>query len=206
MRKSMQKLIRIVIVLTLILVLFGCATPSRTVSRITSDTQTDLSGRWNDTDARLTAEAMISDVLSRSWLRQFLLANARVPVVVVGDVRNLSSEHIDTTPFISDIERELINSGEVRFVAGDEVRTQIRAERLDQQTQAREDTIARLGAEIGADYLLRGLISSTVDAVDGLRAVAYKITLELISIETNEKVWIGDKEIKKLIEQSNLRW
>ncbi len=202
----MQKLIRIVIVLTLILVLFGCATPSRTVSRITSDTQTDLSGRWNDTDARLTAEAMISDVLSRSWLRQFLLANARVPVVVVGDVRNLSSEHIDTTPFISDIERELINSGEVRFVAGDEVRTQIRAERLDQQTQAREDTIARLGAEIGADYLLRGLISSTVDAVDGLRAVAYKITLELISIETNEKVWIGDKEIKKLIEQSNLRW
>ena len=202
----MQKLIRIVIVLTLILVLFGCATPSRTVSRITSDTQTDLSGRWNDTDARLTAEAMISDVLSRSWLRQFLLANARVPVVVVGDVRNLSSEHIDTIPFISDIERELINSGEVRFVAGDEVRTQIRAERLDQQTQAREDTIARLGAEIGADYLLRGLISSTVDAVDGLRAVAYKITLELISIETNEKVWIGDKEIKKLIEQSNLRW
>jgi len=202
----MQKLIRIVIVLTLILVLFGCATPSRTVSRITSDTQTDLSGRWNDTDARLTAEAMISDVLSRPWLRQFLLANARVPVVVVGDVRNLSSEHIDTTPFISDIERELINSGEVRFVAGDEVRTQIRAERLDQQTQAREDTIARLGAEIGADYLLRGLISSTVDAVDGLRAVAYKITLELISIETNEKVWIGDKEIKKLIEQSNLRW
>ena len=202
----MQKLIRIVIILTLILVLFGCATPSRTVSRITSDTQTDLSGRWNDTDARLTAEAMISDVLSRPWLRQFLLANARVPVVVVGDVRNLSSEHIDTTPFISDIERELINSGEVRFVAGDEVRTQIRAERLDQQTQAREDTIARLGAEIGADYLLRGLISSTVDAVDGLRAVAYKITLELISIETNEKVWIGDKEIKKLIEQSNLRW
>ena len=202
----MQKLIRIVIVLTLILVLFGCATPSRTVSRITSDTQTDLSGRWNDTDARLTAEAMISDVLSRPWLRQFLLANARVPVVVVGDVRNLSSEHIDTTPFISDIERELINSGEVRFVAGDEVRTQIRAERLDQQTQAREDTIARLGAEIGADYLLRGVITSTVDAVYGLQAVAYKITLELISIETNEKVWIGDKEIKKLIEQSNLRW
>ena len=202
----MQKLIRIVIVLTLILVLFGCATPSRTVSRITSDTQTDLSGRWNDTDARLTAEAMISDVLSRPWLRQFLLANARVPVVVVGDVRNLSSEHIDTTPFISDIERELINSGEVRFVAGDEVRTQIRAERLDQQTQAREDTIARLGAEIGADYLLRGVISSTVDAIDGLQAVAYKITLELISIETNEKVWIGDKEIKKLIEQSKLRW
>jgi PBP1b-binding outer membrane lipoprotein LpoB len=29
--------------------------------------------------------------------------------------------------------------------------------------------------------------------------VAYQINLELTNIETNEKVWIGQKQIKKLV-------
>lgn len=190
----------------LMFLLIGCATPGITVERTDPRLQTDLSGRWNDTDARLTAEAMISDVLSRPWLNRFESQNNRIPVVIVGDVRNLSSEHIDTIPFIRDMERELINSGAIRFVAGDAARQQIRDERLDQQVHAREETVARLGAETGADFMLQGTIVSTVDAVSGLRAVAYKVNLELISIETTEKVWIGDKEIKKIIEQSSTRW
>lgn len=54
--------------------------------------------------------------------------------------------------------------------------------------------------------MLQGSISSTTDAIDGLRAVAYQVNMELISIETNEIVWIGTKEIKKLIEQRRSRW
>lgn len=188
------------------LVLAGCSTPSRTVERTAADAQIDLSGRWNDTDARLVAEEMIDDVLARPWLNRFSADQGRPPVVVVGDVRNLSSEHIDTTPFIRDIERELINSGMVRFVAGEQARQQIRAERMDQQTQAREETVARLGAETGADFMLRGTISSTVDAIEGMRAIAYAVNMELIHIESNEIVWIGNKEIKKLIEQRRSRW
>ncbi len=190
----------------MLIIITGCATPSRTVQRTAADAQIDLSGRWNDTDARLVAEEMIDDVMARPWLSRFTQAQNREPVVIVGDVRNLSSEHIDTTPFIRDMERELINSGMVRFVAGEEARAQIRRERMDQQTQADEATVARLGAETGADFMLQGSISSTVDAIDGMRAVAYQINLELISIQTNEKVWIGNKEIKKLIEQRRARW
>ncbi len=198
---------RVILVLTaLAVVLGGCATPSRTVQRTAADEQIDLSGRWNDTDARLVAEEMIDDVLARPWLDRFASSSGRPPVVIVGEVRNLSSEHIDTTPFIRDIERELINSGMVRFVAGDRVREQLRAERMDQQTQAREDTVSRLGAETGADFMLSGTISSTVDAIEGARAVAYSVNMDLINIESAEIVWIGNKEIKKLIEQSRTRW
>ena len=194
------------VVVVSILVFGGCATPTRTVQRTAADEQIDLSGRWNDTDARLVAEEMIDDVLSRPWLNRFSSSRQREPVVIVGDVRNLSSEHIDTTPFIRDIERELINSGMVRFVAGEQAREQIRSERMDQQTQAREETISRLGAETGADFMMRGSISSTVDAIEGVRAVAYSVNMELIDIESNEIVWIGNKEIKKLIEQRRTRW
>lgn len=191
-----------------LLVLFtvSCASPGRTVQRTATDTQTDLSGRWNDTDSRLVAEEMIDDVLSRPWLNRFNSAEGREPVVIVGTVRNRSSEHIDTTTFINDMERELVNSGMVRFVAASEAREELREERMDQQTQASQETIARLGDETGADFMLQGSISSIVDAVEGERAVFYQVDMELIDIQTNEKVWLGSKEIKKVIEQSKRSW
>jgi uncharacterized protein (TIGR02722 family) len=191
---------------SLLLFLAGCATPSRSVQRTSSDTQTDLSGRWNDTDARLVAEEMVDDMLNRPWLDRFSGEEGREPVVIVGTVRNQSSEHIDTSIFITDIERELINSGMVRFVATAEAREEIRGERMDQQTQASEETIARLGEETGADFMMQGSISSTIDAVEGERAVFYQVDMELIRIQSNEKVWIGSKEIKKLIEQRRARF
>lgn len=191
--------------LTVGLLLAGC-TSTRSVTRTASDTTTDLSGRWNDTDARLVAEEMVSDVLNRPWLPRFEEAEGRQPVVVVLGVRNLSSQHIDTTALIRDIERELINSGMVRFVAGGAVREAVRTERMDQQTQASEETVRRLGEEVGADFLMRGTISSSVDAVDGTASLFYQVDMELIDIETNEKVWIGSKEIKKIIERRRIRF
>jgi len=184
----------------------SCATPSRTVSRVSSDTQIDLSGRWNDTDAQMVAEAMVTDVLKRPWLTDFNKAGKKKPVVIVGVIRNRSSEHIDTDMFTKSIERELINSGKVSFVASDKERESLRKERMDQQGEANPDTIKRLGMETGADFMMQGIITSTTDAVEGKKAVSYKTDLELISIETNEKVWIGTKQIKKVIEQAKSRF
>ena len=48
-------------------------------------------------------------------------------------------------------------------------------------------------------YMLFGIINSTVDQYNKEKVVNYKVNLELANLETNEKVWIGDKEIKKYI-------
>jgi uncharacterized protein (TIGR02722 family) len=191
----------------------GCAifavascSSSRTVTRISSDTQIDLSGRWNDTDSQLVAEAMIGDVLRRPWISDFTTEEKRKPVVIVGDVRNRSHEQIETLVFTKSLEKELINSGMVRFVASEAEREGVRAERMNQQTDASPETMKRLGQETGADFYLGGIITSATDRVDGERVVFYKVNLELINMETNEKVWIGDKEIKKLIEQSRYKF
>lgn len=190
----------------LALVLASCSTlPSRTVDRVAVDTATDLSGRWNDTDSQEVSVAMIEDVMRRPWLADFNKENGRKPVLIVGEVRNRSTEHIETLVFTKSLERELINSGKVRFVASKQERDGVRTERLDQQTESAVDTAKRLGQETGADFLLSGVITSIVDAVEGQRAVYYKVNLELIHIETNEKVWIGEKQIKKLISQSRYK-
>ena len=193
------------LVVAITLFFSGCAT-GPTVTRTASDEVIDLSGRWNDTDSRLTAETMVASMLSGAWLERFNSEEGRPPVVIVGTVRNKSSEHIDADTFIKDIERELVNSGKVTFVAAGAAREELREEREDQQSNATQSTAAALAAETGADFMMQGVITSQTDAIEGKRATLYKVDMELIGLESNQKVWIDTKEIKKLVEQKKNSW
>lgn len=191
--KKMRQLILLGMVATLS---FAC---SRTVTRISSDQQVDLSGRWNDTDSKLVAEEMINDVLGRPWLNNFSNAEGRKPVVIVGVVQNKSSEHIESETFIKDLEREFVNSGTIRVVQNSQFREKMRQERAEQNEFATPETQAKWGKELGADFMMFGVITSITDSYKKEKVVSYKINLELANLESNEKVWIGDKEIKKYI-------
>lgn len=185
---------------------FGLAACNPKVTRVSSEEVTDLSGNWNDTDSRLVSEEMIQDVLSRPWLSRYNRQAGKAPTVIVGTVRNLSHEHINTRTFVRDLERALINSGEVDFVASANERGEIRSERRDQDLHAREDTRKAMGREIGADFMLQGSINTIVDAVKGEQARFYQVDLTLIDLESNRKVWVGQKKIKKTVEKSGFRF
>ena len=186
-----------VFILLMVFALLACT--QRSVTRVSPDQQIDLSGRWNDTDAKMVAEEMIKDVLSRPWISDFNRANNDKPVVIIGAVANKSSEHIESETFIKDIEREFINSGMVRVVQNSVFREKLREERAQQGEFASIETQSKWGKELGADFMMFGVITSTVDSYNKEKVVNYKTNLELTSIETTEKVWIGDKEIKKYI-------
>ena len=186
--------------LILIFIVGGCASTS--VKRIEIDETVDLSGRWNDTDSRLVSEEMINDVMSRDWVEKFRRENkGNAPTVIVGTVRNRSDEHINTRTFVKDLERALINSGEIEFVASSGERDEIREERKDQASHASEKTAKEEGEEIGADFMLKGSINTITDRIEGKQVRYYQVNLELIHIETNKKVWIGEKKIKKVVKQ-----
>jgi len=189
----------------LVLLALGCG-GGKTVTRLDTESVTDLSGKWNDTDSRLVAEEMISDCLTRPWLTDFAAAKGAKPVVTVGTIRNLTSEHIAMETFISDFERELINNGQVKFVASGDNRAEIRQERQEQQEFASRETAKKLREETGADFILQGAIKTITDQEGGKRVVFYQTDLELINVETMEKVWIGDKKIKKGIAQGKTKW
>ena len=197
---------RLAFSLIIAVALAGLSACGQTVTRVESDTVTDLSGNWNDTDSRLVADEMIQDALSQSWLTRFNREQGKPPTVIVGEVRNLSHEHINTRTFISDMERALINSGEVEFVASSEERQEIRDERKDQDLHASEETRKAMGQEIGADFMLKGSINTIIDAVSGEQVRFYQVDLTLIDLANNRKVWVGQKKIKKTIEKGGLRW
>ena len=189
----------------LALSILGCG-ESKTVTRVEPDQAIDLSGDWNDTDSRMVAEEMIKDALNRPWLGEFKGDKKRSPVVIVGTVRNRSSEHIASTAFTKNLERELINSGRVEFVANKEERSEVRDERTDQQEFSSPESLKKFQMETGADFMLRGDITSIIDQQGGSRVKFYQVNLELVNIETNKKAWIGEKKIKKLVEQSGSKF
>jgi penicillin-binding protein activator len=194
----MKRIIQISVAMMLVLTLASCS--SRKVTRVDPGRTIDLSGRWNNTDARLVADEMIKQVLGQRWLADFERDNNNErPTVIVGFVQNKTHEHIDAEVFIRDLEREFINSGRVRLVQGGEKREDIRRERADQQDFASPETMAQWGREIGANFIMQGDIASIVDTYRRERVIFYKVNLQLTNITTNEVVWMGDKEIMKYV-------
>jgi len=178
----------------------GCGAETR-VTRVDSGVVTDLSGRWNDTDSRMVAESMVKEALEYPWLNNFSQSKRRQPVVVVGTVLNNSHEHINVDTFVTDLERELTNSQKVTFVAAKTEREEVRTERKEQAMYSREDTQKAPGKEIGADYMMKGTIATILDEADGTKAMFYQIDLQMVDLESNAKVWYGQKKIKKVIEK-----
>jgi penicillin-binding protein activator len=198
--KIISRLFLSVVYFAVIAGLSSCASTPK-VTREDVSQQIDLSGNWNDTDSQLVSKEMISDVLSRPWVSDFQAAKNTKPRVIVGTVMNKSMEHITTEPFIKDLERELINSGRIGFVASKEQRGEVRDERMEQQTNAAPETVKSMGKEYGADFMLKGQINSIEDAAGNKEVKYYQVDLELIDMQSNEKVWIGQKKIKKLVKR-----
>lgn len=174
------------------------------VTRIDPGVVTDFSGRWNDTDSRLVAETMMKEMVTQPWLENFSSQQGRVPTVIVGTIQNKSHEHIDVGTFVRDLEREMTNSQKILFVASQREREEIRQERQEQAVYSREDTQKRPGQELGADFMMKGTISTILDESGGVKGIYYQVDLDLINLETNVKSWYGQKKIKKVIERKRL--
>lgn len=183
----------------IIFIVLSVSCQPRTVTRINPDTQIDLSGRWNDSDSRLVADKMIHDLFDSERFKEYANANGKKPTIVVGLIKNKTSEHIDAANYIKKFEMAIYNSNVADLVESDEFRDKLRQERAEQQDFADPATMAQWGKEIGADLMLFGEMSSETDEYNNRRVVNYVTTLFLTDIETNKRVWYGQHEIKKMV-------
>lgn len=182
-----------------LLSVFAFASCSRTVTRIDPSTEIDLSGRWNDTDSRKVADQMIEDLFTSDAFKRYAEKLGHKPVVVMGMIKNKTSEHIDAGNYIKKFEMVILNSGLADLVESDEFRDKLRKERAEQQDFADPATVAAWGKEQGADVMLFGEMNSETDTYNNKRVVNYQTTLFLTDIETNKRIWLGQNEIKKVV-------
>jgi hypothetical protein len=136
-------------------------------------------------------------------MTEFINTYQRQPVLVVGEIVNRSHEHIESDPFIKDIERELLNARSIKIITHGSFREKLRSQWQDQQNTSSIEVQKKSGRELGADFILFGSINAIVDSkAEGRRQVIfYQVSLELADLATNEIVWIGDKKIKKYVKK-----
>jgi uncharacterized protein (TIGR02722 family) len=152
-----------------------------------------VSNQFGSTDLQMMAESM-----ARSMNQAPVIAAANLPVVTVQEVRNKTSEYIDTRAITDSIRSELQKGGKVRFAVDAVGMGQQTDEIKRQQSEfyAKENA-AEKGQMVGAQYRLEGNIVSIVKQVKDTKDVYYKLNLQLWNIRNGLLEWSDEKEIRK---------
>lgn len=182
-------------------VMASCGPTYRDVRRVPPETVVDVDYRFDDEDARQVWQGMVNDATFRGWSDRWIQEHGgRRPIIIIGRIRNNTQDYINTNLFTRNFEREMLNSGKVRVVSARDDRGELRDERLQGQEWNSPETRKVMKNELGADLMLLGDINDVQERSLSGRTVVkyYQVNLDLTDIETNEKVWIGSVDVKKV--------
>ncbi len=197
---------KIILILASVLVAFSVSAKTK-VQRVNEKKSLDVDGYWNDTDVKTVCSTLIEDCIESPRVAKFEKKNGRVPVVIIGKIKNESSERIDTSIVAKRLQTEILNSGVLEFVASKDERDELRDEKADQADHSSIETAKEIDNEQGADFMLQGSVKTIVQKDGKYTARTYDVTVTLIDIETNRIVWQGqDTSIRKLIKNQKVKF
>jgi uncharacterized protein (TIGR02722 family) len=140
----------------------------------------------------------IAETMARSLLQAPVIANGNQPIVTVQEVRNKTSEYIDTRAITDSIRSQLSRSGKVRFAVDEaDMQRQISELQRQQSDYYKKEQAAEIGQMVGAGYRLDGNIVSIVKENRKVKDVYYKFSLQLWNVQSGLLEWADEKEIRK---------
>jgi len=170
----------------------GCATKEKTSYGDARGVET-VTNQFGSTDLQMMAESM-----ARSMNQAPVIASANLPIVTVQEVKNKTSEYIDTRAITDSIRAELQKGGKVRFAVDEaEMKQQVDELKRQQGDLYAKESAAEMGRMVGAQYRLEGNIVSIVKQVKDTKDVYYKLNLQLWNIRNGLLEWSDEKEIRK---------
>jgi uncharacterized protein (TIGR02722 family) len=189
---SRARLLALLPLLAAVALAAGCATPDKTRYGDAKGIET-VTNQFGSTDLQMIAESM-----TRSMLQAPVIISGNLPIVTVQEVKNKTSEYIDTRAITDSIRAELQKGGKVRF-AVDAAAMKQQVEELERQQSVYYDKEERAekGKLVGAQYRMEGSITSIVKQVKDVKDVYYKFNLQLWNIRNGLLEWSDEKEIRK---------
>jgi uncharacterized protein (TIGR02722 family) len=127
-----------------------------------------------------------------------VIISGNLPIVTVQEVRNKTSEYIDTRAITDTIRAELQKGGKVRFAVDQAaMKQQIEEVQRQQGEFFDKEQATEKGKMVGAQYRMEGNITSIVKQVKDVKDVYYKFNLQLWNIRNGLLEWSDEKEIRK---------
>ena len=185
----------------LFLYLSGCG-PKAFVKGKYDDTEREnlLNDSWSETDMQNAVKSMVESMMAHP-----LIARSNTPpLVMVTQLQNKTSEHIDTQSVMDMVRVELMRSGRVEFI-DKEARQDIADEYNYQNSgMVSDETKKGPGGQAGADFIINGRLDSIVQEVGKDKTVYYKLTLNLTNVKTTRIAWTDHKQIRKVFRKKTI--
>lgn len=160
-----------------------------------------LDDKFNENDMQLMSNTLVESLEQA----QVIQKSEGRPIVMIGNVRNRTSEHVDIKMLTDKIRTALIKSGRFRFVDKD-AREELKEEYAYQAGQYVDPSTAqKMGRQLGVQYMINGDLGSNIQQVGRDKVIYYKLTMNLIDIETNIIEWAEDREVRKLYRKRTIR-
>ena len=159
-----------------------------------------LNDSWSETDMQNVVKSLVDSMV----VHPAIAGSKTPPLVMVTNLQNKTSEHIDTQNIMDMVRVDLTNSGKVAFI-DKEAREDIKGE-YDYQNSGMvsNETKKGPGGQVGADYIVNGRLDSIVQEVGKEKTVYYKVTLNLTNLKTSVITWTGQKEIRKAFKKKSV--
>ena len=159
-----------------------------------------MNDQWSETDMQVTVKSMVDSMTAHP-----AITNAKkMPIVIVTNLQNKTSEHIDTQSIMDMVRVDLTNSGKVAFI-DKEARQDISNEYDYQNTgMVADETKKGPGGQTGADFIINGRLDSIVQEVGKDKSVYYKLTLNLTNLKTGVISWTNQKQLRKTFKKKSV--
>lgn len=190
--KDKKKYILLGVMFVIIFLISGCSPSSETV-KDKNIPERDLT--FDEKDSEYIADTLISSSLLAEWNTNF--SKKRKPTIVVGKIANESIEVLDVSLIAKNLERSLLNSGEVSFIASKEKRESIRTDRKNQDDFTGKDKFIKYLKPLKADFFMSGQINSQIDSSVSPILKKYELSLNIINTKNATVVWEDVQSIIK---------
>jgi uncharacterized protein (TIGR02722 family) len=159
-----------------------------------------MNDQWSETDMQKTVKDMVQSMVGHPSVA----AAKKPPILMVTNLQNKTSEHIDTQSIMDMVRVELTNSGKVAFV--DKEARQDIADEYNYQNSGMvgDETKKGPGGQVGADYIVNGRLDSIVQEVGKDKTVYYKVTLNMTNLKTGVITWTNQKQIRKAYKKKTI--
>jgi len=159
-----------------------------------------LNDQWSETDMQNVVKDLVGSLSAHPVIKDA----KNPPVVMVTQLQNKTSEHIDTQSVMDMVRVDLMKTGKVGFI-DKEARQDISDEYNYQNSgMVSSETKKGPGGQTGADFIINGRLDSIVQEVGKEKTVYYKVTLNMTNLKTGMIVWSDNKQIRKAYKKKTI--
>ncbi|MFP4531285.1 MAG: penicillin-binding protein activator LpoB [Desulfobacterales bacterium] len=194
-----------IIVCLCAVLIVGCRATTRDIS---PEDSVHYDETYGFSDKKLIVEELVTSLANKPPL----CCREGRPVIVVYDVANRTSQHIDTSGITDDIRQEILATGKARFV--NKTQRQSIQKELGYQYggNVSPETRIKRSRQVGAEYMLAGTLRSIKKKQPKQMRLKrrtlqyYSLTLELTDLETGLIEWTDSVEIVREAAKPFIGW